>query len=157
MSVRDTVSKQYRAILDRAARQLGEGQRPALPSEGWIATTRKALGMSGPQLAKRLGVTRARVSQAEGAEVEGRVTLRTMKAFAEAMGCRFVYAIVPEGRVEDVVAAQAHKKARALVTRASDHMALESQSLSEAHNAEEVERVARELLRTMPRDFWTDE
>jgi len=46
-----------------------------------------------------------------------------MEDFAEAMGCRFVYAIVPpEGRVESLVAAQARRKAQALVARASAHI-----------------------------------
>lgn len=156
MSVRNTVTRQYQAIVDCAARRLGD-EPPALPGEGWIATVRKALGMSGAQLAKRLGVTRARVSQAERAETDGGVTLRTMNTFAEAMGCRFVYAIVPEGRIEDVIEAQARKKAGMLVARASSHMALESQSLSEAQNAEEIERIARELVRTMPSTFWADQ
>ena len=155
MSVRDTATKQYQAIVDRAASRF-DGQWPPPPSEGWIAAVRKALGMSGAQLARRLGVTRARIFQAEHAESGGGITLRTMHATAEALGCRFVYAIVPEGRIEDVIAVQARKKARALVNKASDHMALESQSLSEAMNAEEVERITRELIRAMPSDLWTN-
>ena len=128
-----------------------------MPSEGWIATARKALGMSAAQLARRLGLTRARVSQAEQAELLGGVTLKTMRAIAEALGCRFVYAIVPaEGRVEDAIVAQARRKAQALVTKASTHMALERQSLPEDKNRAEVERIANELVRTMPGDFWDD-
>jgi len=154
MSVRDTVKRQYRAIVDGAASTLADA--PPLPPEGWVATVRKALGMSGADLARRLGVSRARVHQAERAEPDGGVRLKTMQAVAEAMGCRFVYAIVPEGRTQDVIEQQAHRKAKALVGKASDHMALESQSLSKAQNAEEVDRVARELMRQMPPDFWTD-
>lgn len=155
MGVRNTVTRQYQAIVDRAAGQF-EAKSAAVPAEGWIATMRKALGMSGTDLAKRRGVTRARISQAERAESGGGVTLRTMRAAAEAMGCRFVYAIVPEGRVEEVIAAQARRKARTIVDKASDHMALESQSLSEAQNNAEIERIAQELMREMPADFWTD-
>lgn len=156
MSVKEAVAKQYRAIVDRATASIG--QQPNLPSEGWIATTRKALGMSAAQLARRLGVTRARASKVEQAERVGGVTLRTMRAAAEAMGCRFVYAIVPvEGRVEKVIAAQARRKARALVATASAHMALERQSLPNEKNRAEVERIAGELARTMPADFWSDE
>lgn len=154
MSVKDIVTKQYQAVVNRAATRLVPAA--SLPPEGWIVTVRKALGMSGAQLAKRLGVTRARISQAERAETEGGVTLKTMHAVAEAMGCRFAYAIVPEGRIEDVIVAQARKKAQALVSKASSHMALESQSLSEAQNAEEVERIAHDLLRTMPANLWAD-
>ena len=112
--------------------------------------------MSGPDLARRLGVTRARVSQAERAESNGGVTLRTMQAAAEAMGCRFVYAIVPEGRTQELIAARARTKAEMIVRRASDHMALESQSLSDAQNTEEIERIALDLMHEMPSDFWTD-
>jgi len=155
MTVREAVAKQYQAIVHRATASIG--RQSSLPSEGWIATVRKALNMSGAQLARRLGVTRARISQAERAELAGGVTLRTMQETAEAMGCRFVYAIVPvEGDIEDVITAQARRKAEALVRKASTHMALEGQSLPEETNKAEVARIARELVRTMPTDFWTD-
>jgi predicted DNA-binding mobile mystery protein A len=155
MSVKDLVAKQYRTIVDRATASIG--RLSARPKPGWLVTTRKALGMSTTQLGRRIGVTRARISQAELAESSGGVTLKYMSAIAEAMGCRFVYAIVPaKGRIEDLIAAQAHKKARALVAQASTHMALEQQSLSPEKNKKEVERVARDLVRTMPPDFWTD-
>lgn len=155
MSVKATAARQYRAIVDRAAMSIGK--QPSLPGEGWIATARKALGMSAAQLARRLGVTRARVSQAEQAELSGGVTLKTMHAAAQAMGCRFVYAIVPvNGRVEDVIVAQARKKAQALVEKANVHMALELQSLPEEKNRAEVERITNDLVRTMPANFWAD-
>jgi predicted DNA-binding mobile mystery protein A len=113
--------------------------------------------MSAAQLGRRLGLTRARVSQAEQAELSGGVTLKTMRAIAEALGCRFVYAIVPaEGRVDDVIVTQARRKAEALVAKASTHMALEKQSLPDDKNRAEVERITNELVRTMPVDFWSD-
>jgi predicted DNA-binding mobile mystery protein A len=153
MSVRDTVRRQYQAIVDRTA-----GQTPAAPPEGFIATVRKALGMTGPQLAKRLGITRPGLFQIERGEVDGTVTLKTMRAAAEAMGCRFVYAIVPEsGKIEDVIAAQARKKTRAIVGRASTHMALEKQALTAEQDAEQIERMAQDMVREMPRDLWSDE
>ncbi|GMV61496.1 MAG: hypothetical protein AMXMBFR74_06650 [Parvibaculum sp.] len=154
MSMKRLAATQYRAIAGRAAPL----SQLVMPGEGWIATIRKALGMSGAELGRRLGVTRARVSQAERAEREGGITLKAMEQFAEAMGCRFVYAIVPpEGRVESLVAAQARRKAEALVARASAHMVLERQALPEKKNRAEVERLARELMEDMPPDFWTGE
>jgi predicted DNA-binding mobile mystery protein A len=119
-----------------------------VPKEGWIRTMRNALGMSGPQLAERLGLTRARVSQVELNEESGFVSITTMRTMAEAMGCRFVYAIVPEERtVEDVVKAQARKRAR---------IALANQGLSKSVMKEEVDRLAEELLIRTPPDFWED-
>ncbi len=65
---------------------------------------------------------------------------------------------MPEaGRVEDIVSAQARRKAEALVARASGHMALERQALPAKKNRAEVERVARELMEDMPPDFWAGE
>ena len=92
MAIKTIVQQQYQGIIDSAAPGYATLKNPP---EGWLQTVRKALGMSGAQLAKKMGLTRARVAQAEHAELDGGVTLKSMQAFAEAMGCRFVYAIVP--------------------------------------------------------------
>jgi predicted DNA-binding mobile mystery protein A len=152
MAVKALVKKQYQRLVNDAARHADL----ETPREGWVRTVRRALGMSDAQLAKRMGVTRARVAQAERAELAGGATLKSMRAAAEAMGCRFVYAIVPEGRVEDVIMAQARKKATSLVGTASTHMALESQTLPKDKIAQEVDRLTREIAEKMPPDFWSD-
>jgi predicted DNA-binding mobile mystery protein A len=153
MRVKKVVQQQYQNIVDAAATTLSGS---SVPPEGWLRTVRKALGMSGAQLGKRMGLTRARIAQAEHVELTGGATLKSMQAAAEAMGCRFVYAIVPDKRIEDVIAAQARKKAAALVGTASTHMALESQNLPKDQIASEVARVEGELAREMPPDFWSD-
>src|SRR5437667_9934834 len=107
MTVKTIARQQYQRIVDSVTNCAGLRR----PPEGWLRTVRKALGMSGAQLAKKMGVTRARIAQAELAELNGGVTLKSMQAAAEAMGCRFVYAIVPPRRVEDIVMTQARKKA----------------------------------------------
>src|SRR4051794_28538458 len=109
MSVKTIVRQQYRSIVDNAADSIAHLK---IPPEGWLRTVRSALGMSGAEVANKMGLTRARVTQAEHAELTGGVTLRSMQATAEAMGCRFVYAIIPSsGRIEDIITAQARKKA----------------------------------------------
>lgn len=90
--------------------------------------------MSGPQLAKRLGVTKARISKAEQDELSGSLTLKSVQAMAEAMGCRFVYAVIPEQEIEKVIKQRALQKARA-----------------------QVERIATEIVEKMPSDLWNDE
>jgi predicted DNA-binding mobile mystery protein A len=152
MSVKAIVKEQYQRLVDKAAGL----PVPATPPEGWLRTVRNALGMSGAQLAKKMGMTRARIAQAEHAELDGAITLRSMQAIAEAMGCKFVYAIVPPGRIEDIIMAQARKKAAAVVGTASKHMALESQTLPSDKIAKEVDRLAEEIAREMPPDFWSD-
>ncbi|MEG6505165.1 mobile mystery protein A [Nitratidesulfovibrio sp. 1201_IL3209] len=163
MSVRDTVRLQQVRLVDAAA---GKVSGVSVPKGGWIATVRKALGMSGAQLARRLGVTNAAVYQNERSEPEGAITLRQMERMAQALGCRFVYAIVPDaqgenaqvenGRVEDVVRRQARAKAEALVLRVSGHMALEQQALPPERLQEEIARMTEDLLRNPPPDFWEE-
>lgn len=154
MDVRTAALRQYQEVVDQAARA---ARSLEVPPEGWLATARKALGMPGVQLARRMGVSRARISQAEQSERAGGATLKTMAAAADAMGCRFVYAIIPaEGSAESIVSRQALTKARAIVRQASAHMALEKQSLSAAQDDAEIARIAGDLLRAMPRDLWAD-
>ena len=156
MGLKSTARKQYQSIVDEAA--VSPMQRAKQPNEGWIATVRKTLGLSTTQLGRLVNRTRANISAAEQSERNGGATLRTMKTMAEAMGCRFVYAIVPaEGGVHDLIVAQARRKARALVVEAGTHMALEKQALPDQKTEEEVERIAREFLADQPSDFWADE
>ncbi len=151
MSVKDAARKQYVRIADAAADQLATLRKP---SEGWLVTLRKALGMSGAEVAARMGVSRNAIYQAERNEKDGAITLKQMQKLAEALGGRFVYAIIPEGGVDEVVRLQARRKAEARIRRASSHMALESQSLSAQQTRQKIDDLTEELLRQMPPDFW---
>jgi predicted DNA-binding mobile mystery protein A len=160
MSIKKIVAKQYRDKVNRAVSQfdsLSMIPNYGLPQEGWLRTVRTALGMSGTQLAKKLGVTKARISKAEQDEPLGSVTLKTMHTMAEAMDCKFVYAIVPKQNVENVIKERAIEKARAEVKSASTHMALEGQSLNKEQLEYEIERIAAQIVDKMPSDFWNDE
>lgn len=153
MSVKDIAKKQMLSRINKSATD--SARQLQTPKEGWIALVRNALGMSGAQLGKRLSLSRGRISQAEKAEAEGGVTLRSMHELAEGLGCRFVYAIIPEsGDLGDVVEAQARNKATALVKRAATHMALEKQSLRDEQNKAEIERLTRDLIQNPPSNFW---
>ena len=149
------MAKQYRDKVNQAVGQFSGSSM--LPQEGWLRTVRRALGMSGPQLAKRLGVTKARISKAEQDEPSGSVTLKTMQAMAEAMDCRFVYAVVPKQDVEEVIKQRAIAKAKIQVKLASTQMALEAQALSKEQLEYEVERIATQIMEKMPADLWNDE
>jgi predicted DNA-binding mobile mystery protein A len=155
MGIEAVVLKQYQNKVNQALQQF-EGY--AMPtSEGWLKTVRKALGMSGSQLAIRLGVTKGRVSQAESAELSGSVTLKSMRNMAQAMDCRFVYAVIPEKEIESVIRDRAVLKAKEQIKAASTQMALEAQALSNEQLTFEVDRLASEIIKKMPSDLWTDE
>lgn len=148
------VAKQYRENVNLARKKL-EGL--AIPSEGWLRTVRKALGMSGAQLGRKLDVTRGAVSINEKAELSGGITIKTIQQMAESMGCRFVYAVVPETDVEDILMKRARLKATKQVRNASVHMALENQLVAEGKLVAEVERLAQEMIETSPSDLWNDD
>ena len=154
MSIKPVIAGQYRGKLNQAASKF---QGFALPPEGWIRTARKALGMSAAQLARRLGKTRAFVSNTEKAELGGGVTLRTMRSMAEAANCRFIYAFVPEERAEVLIGRRAREKAERRVMEAGVHMALEQQALSQSQIESEIERLTGEILIEQPGDLWNEE
>lgn len=151
MQVKHTSKRQYARMADQAADKLHGTQ---VPPEGWVATVRKAIGMTGPQLAKRMDVTKAAIYQAERKELEGAISLKQLRKLAASMDSELVYAIVPKKPVNDIIHTQARKKAQAIVQQASIHMGLEKQSVSSSHDNEEVDRLAAELAKEMPSDLW---
>jgi len=160
MSIEKIVAKQYRDKVNQAVSQFGSFAmlpHDGLPKEGWLRTVRTALGMSGTQLAKKLGVTKSRVSKAEQDEPQGSVTLKTMQTMADAMDCKFVYAVVPKQNVENVIKERAMKKARERMKTTSNDMALEAQSLSKDQLEYEIERITAQIVDKMPSDLWSDE
>jgi len=152
VSIKTVIARQLRERVNATRQQLGELNSP---SEGWLRTVRKALGMSGAQLARRMGMTRGAVSRNEKAEIEGGITLNTMKQMANNMNCRFVYAVIPDRDVEEIIEQQAREKAKQLVNQAGVHMALEDQSLSSESMNAEVERLVQELL-GKPSSIWNE-
>jgi predicted DNA-binding mobile mystery protein A len=154
MSIQTTVVAQYQQIVDNAA---ATARDLTVPQEGWIRTVRKALGMSGVQLAHWMGVSKAQVLQTEKNEAAGSLTIKTMEKAAAALGCRFVYALVPETTSAELINKRAGEKARNIVEKANAHMALEAQTLSPDQIRFEIERLQGEFVRTKPGDLWNDE
>lgn len=124
------------------------------PQKGWIKAVRNALGMSGRQLGKRLGVSRMRVATMEQAEATGATTLKTLRRAAEAMDCVLVYALVPKTSLKKTLQQQARRKAEQDTARASRSMALEDQALTRDETDKAVETAAAGLLDKMPKTFW---
>ncbi len=145
--------KLQRSRINEAAQSL---HSIAQPKHGWIKEVREALGMSGAQLAVRLGVGRARVSRLEKAETEGSITLRSLNDAAEAMGCKLVYAIVPQESVEGLIEQQARQRATEIVEAASTHMSLEKQALSQQQIEERITRMTKEFLEAPTKELWSE-
>jgi len=146
------IRDQYRAKFN----QLIDTKQIYRPVEGWIRTLRKALGMSSPQLAVRLGVSKSQVSQMERMEVEDRITLKQLRRVADVLDCDLQYALVPRKPVVEIVRDRARCKAKDLVNKVHVHMALEAQQLPDKQLKEQIAIETDRLLKEMPRDLWQD-
>ena len=133
------------------------------PKQGWIKTVRTALGMNGTTLSKKLHGHRSIASYLERSELEGSITLNKLKQTADAMDCELIYAIVPKTTstqnkpsVDELLIKQAQHKAKDIVKRAAEQMALEAQALDKESLQKEIERLSKDFLDKMPKDFWED-
>ncbi len=152
MSVSSAKQRQAEGKINQASQV---AQVFAKPLGGWIATFQEAIGMSAPTLAERLSVSRNSVYSSIQKEKAGTISLNQLDKMAEAMGGKLVYAIIPrKGAVEEIVMAQARKKAKRIIQRTRAHMALEEQIEGLRSQEEMIEELAKEIAREKPRDFW---
>ena len=143
-----------RQQLDRMAQNPQNLTDIARPRQGWIREIRQVLGMSARQLADRMGLRQPTIAQMEESEKRGAITLDTLDRAARALGCRLVYALVPEESYTRLVERQAEPVARRLAAQVQNTMALEAQAnLSERQEAQ-IRQIAQDLVRTLPRDLW---
>jgi predicted DNA-binding mobile mystery protein A len=101
------VRQYFEARLERLRLVGGE----PTPPHGWIRAIRNSLGMSGTELAARMGVGQSTVSGLERSEVQGTVRLDTLRRAAEALECDLVYYLSPRTTLAKAVRDQARRKA----------------------------------------------
>ncbi|MDE2013217.1 MAG: mobile mystery protein A [Alphaproteobacteria bacterium] len=143
--------------LDRRFDELKPFAKAATrPSRGWVRALREALGMTTGQLAKRLGVQQPRVIELERAEATGNITMQTLERAAEALGCRLVYALVPEKRLADTLKERASAVADRQLASVDQTMRLEAQGvIDKAQQKEAHQRLVEQLLRR-PARLWDE-
>jgi len=137
----------------KALRLLARNQRP---SKGWIRAIRNALGMTSIQLAQRLGVSQPRIIELEKSEASGTVTLNTLQRAAEALGCRVVYALIPEKPLEKTVLERVNKLADRQLAAVQQTMRLEDQSVRSKKANADVRRQFVEVLLKHPARLWDE-
>ena len=145
-----------REQLDQTLKQFLPLKTTVPPRKGWIRALRDALGMSGEQLASRLGTNKQRVSRIEQDEKLGSITVKTLRNVAEALGCEFIYGFVPRQSLEKTVRDQAGTVAKKRMYRSDQLMRLEKQELSEDEKEKVLESMITEIINTMPRSLWDE-
>ena len=126
------------------------------PPKGWLRAIRNALGMTTAQYARRLGVSQPRIIELEKSETQGSVTLRTLQRAAEALGCRLVYALVPDRPLANVVHERADLVARRQLASVEHIMRLEDQVVEDKKARQELQRQSIEELLRRPARLWDD-
>lgn len=124
------------------------------PPRGWIKAIREALGMSTAQLARRMGISQPGVVTLEQSEASGTVKLETLQRAAEALNCRLVYALVPEGSLETMVRERARKIAMRHLGTVEHTMKLENQGVEDRTTREQqLDAMASQID---PRNLWDE-
>ncbi len=124
------------------------------PQGGWIRTIRESLGITQSQLAARLKITQQALNDLEKSEAEGKITLDSLRRLASALGCRLVYAAVPEQPLGEIRRQRAHDVAKKQLGRVSRSMKLEAQGTSERETKRQIEELTEELLQGSARKLW---
>jgi predicted DNA-binding mobile mystery protein A len=126
--------------LDRALDPYRAARKELRPPKGWIRAIRQALGISAGELARRLGTSRQLPLQMEKGEAEDRITLKSLRAAANALDCDLVYALVPRAdSMQELIESRVRSEVRERVLAIEHSMALENQAAGRIEEAIEEE------------------
>lgn len=143
--------------MDARLKKLRRLSLEPLPVKGWISALRTALGMTTRQLARRMGISQPRIVEIEREEISGKITIASLDKAAAALGCRFVYAIVPDKALTKTLAERAHALAEKKLATTEQTMRLENQAVrSPQARAHMIHKLAESLLRKKAR-LWDEE
>jgi predicted DNA-binding mobile mystery protein A len=126
----------------------------AAPPMGWVRALRDALGVTGAQLARRLNIRPASLSELEKNEASGRITLATLRRAAEALDCTLVYALIPNTSLESMVEEAAKAAAKKELAAALHTMELEAQGVRGADKREMLEALTADIAKAGGKRLW---
>jgi predicted DNA-binding mobile mystery protein A len=141
--------------LDGQLQKFRSAYSVAAPSLGWIRAIRTALGIPRRVLAKKLDIAEQTLQGIEEREVEGTISLKTLREAAASMDLVLVYGFVPkDGSLQAYIRKKALEAAKTIVLRTAHTMALEDQAISSRRIKSAVREKARELESKMPGFLW---
>jgi predicted DNA-binding mobile mystery protein A len=146
--MKTAIRTRSRDRLDARLATIGSVDTFVVPPKGWIRAIRDAIGMTGAQLGRRLGMTAQGIVSLERSEANGTIQLNTLRRAAEAMDCVVVYAMVPRTSLNEMVDQRARELALQAIQRVSHSMALEDQQVDR-----DLEKRIRTYTETALRDW----
>jgi len=125
------------------------------PPTGWIKAIRLSLGMSLEQLGKKLSITKQSIRDLELRELEGKVSIKSLREAARALDMQLVYGFVPnDGSLEALIDRKAKELATQIVLRTSNTMKLEDQENSKERIEKAIQERAYVIKNEMPKTLW---
>lgn len=141
--------------LDDQIRQYVNGQRFDRIPQGWIRSSRTAIGMTLKQLAKRLGFSVPAAKNFEMREVDEAITLASLRKIANAMEMDLVYYFKPkQDSLDDLLQFRAEMKAKELMERSNQAMLLENQEADNKNKSREYDRLITEIRNQKLSSLW---
>jgi predicted DNA-binding mobile mystery protein A len=115
---------------------------------------REALGMSQKQLAKKLGTTQQAVNKIEHSS--GSMTLKTLNRISAVFGFQPMISLVSGVTLEQMIEAQAEKKAGSIVKKTEATMAMEKQTVDKKSYKKSYDELVREFAENPAPSLWED-
>ena len=141
--------------LDDQIRQYVNGQRFDRIPQGWIRSSRTAIGMTLKQLATRLGFSVPAAKNFEMREVDEAITLASLRKIANAMEMDLVYYFKPkQDSLDDLLQIRAELKAKELLERSNQAMILENQEADNKNKSREYDRLITEIRNQKLSSLW---
>jgi predicted DNA-binding mobile mystery protein A len=141
--------------LDNKLKAFTAAEKVVMPDKGWIHTIRKSLNMTLEQLGKKLNLSKNSVREIEEREASESITIKSLRAAANALDMQLVYGFVPKnGSISALIDVKAKELARKIVLRTNHNMQLENQGNSENQIQQAIEELTVEIKREMPKSLW---
>jgi predicted DNA-binding mobile mystery protein A len=130
--------------IDRSLEPFAGLRSVSRPQRGWLRAVREALGVTIREVSQKMRNTPQTVASFEKSEAGDRITLQTLRRYAEALDCELVYAIVPKnGSLKRLAETRIRAKAEKDVRAVEHTMALEDQATSRIEDNIERETKCR--------------
>jgi predicted DNA-binding mobile mystery protein A len=126
-----------------------------IPNKGWVNTIRTALKMSLRQLGNRMNFSAQNIKQIEEREVNGTISINSLREVANAMDMQLVYGFVSKHEsLEQMIEKRAKELATEIVMRTNNTMTLEDQQNSKERIEKAIEQKTIEIKSEMPKYLW---
>jgi predicted DNA-binding mobile mystery protein A len=111
--------------------------------------------MSLQQLGKKISITKQSIMDIERREVDGTITLKTLREVANGLEMELVYGFIPkDGTLDALIDRKAKELATQIVLRTSNTMKLEDQGNSQKRIQKAIEERAASIKSEMPKFLW---